>query len=161
MYLFVSFKPNLTDTLKTSTWGQHGAHLGPTGPRWAPCWPPWTLLSGYINKLRVRLGVDWRLFSQISDIPFKGKYSILLSPESNFLGLKAMNSSENLIPSHDEYKKAFDQITLWRIVTTEAMLTKHGSFTYIYLSNKAIICLDYGLLPLGNNPLSKTMLILR
>ena len=20
-------------------WGQHGAHLGPTGPRWAPCWP--------------------------------------------------------------------------------------------------------------------------
>ena len=19
--------------------GQHGAHLGPTGPRWAPCWP--------------------------------------------------------------------------------------------------------------------------
>ena len=22
-----------------SSWGQHGAHLGPTGPRWAPCWP--------------------------------------------------------------------------------------------------------------------------
>ena len=21
------------------SWGQHGAHLGPTGPRWAPCWP--------------------------------------------------------------------------------------------------------------------------
>ena len=20
-------------------WGQHGAHLGPTGPRWTPCWP--------------------------------------------------------------------------------------------------------------------------
>ena len=20
-----------------SSWGQHGAHLGPTGPRWAPC----------------------------------------------------------------------------------------------------------------------------
>ena len=19
-------------------WGQHGAHMGPTGPRWAPCW---------------------------------------------------------------------------------------------------------------------------
>ena len=33
------------------TWG----HLGPTGPRWAPCWPmgpmlaPWTLLSGVGN----------------------------------------------------------------------------------------------------------------
>ena len=21
------------------SWGQHGAHLGPTGPMWAPCWP--------------------------------------------------------------------------------------------------------------------------
>ena len=21
------------------SWGQHGAHVGPTGPRWAPCWP--------------------------------------------------------------------------------------------------------------------------
>ena len=21
------------------SWDQHGAHLGPTGPRWAPCWP--------------------------------------------------------------------------------------------------------------------------
>ena len=20
------------------SWGQHGTHLGPTGPRWAPCW---------------------------------------------------------------------------------------------------------------------------
>ena len=22
-----------------NSWGQHGAHLGPTGPRWDPCWP--------------------------------------------------------------------------------------------------------------------------
>ena len=21
------------------SWGQHGAHLGPVGPRWASCWP--------------------------------------------------------------------------------------------------------------------------
>ena len=21
------------------SWGKHGAHLGPVGPRWAPCWP--------------------------------------------------------------------------------------------------------------------------
>ena len=21
------------------SWSQHGAHLGPVGPRWAPCWP--------------------------------------------------------------------------------------------------------------------------
>ena len=25
--------------LKKGSWGLHGAHLGPTGPRWAPCWP--------------------------------------------------------------------------------------------------------------------------
>ena len=27
------------------SWGQHGAHLGPIGPKWAPCWPhePWYL----------------------------------------------------------------------------------------------------------------------
>ena len=24
---------------KQSSWGQHGTHLGPVGPRWAPCWP--------------------------------------------------------------------------------------------------------------------------
>ena len=28
------------------SWGQHGAHLGPVVPRWAPWWPHWTLLSG-------------------------------------------------------------------------------------------------------------------
>ena len=22
-----------------SSWGQHGTHLGPVGPRWTPCWP--------------------------------------------------------------------------------------------------------------------------
>ena len=24
---------------KQGSWGQHGAHVGPTGPRWSPCWP--------------------------------------------------------------------------------------------------------------------------
>ena len=28
------------------SWGLHGAHLGPTGPTWAPCWPHEFLLSG-------------------------------------------------------------------------------------------------------------------
>ena len=30
------------------SWGQHGAHLGPTWPRWAPC----TLLSGSSGRWR-------------------------------------------------------------------------------------------------------------
>ena len=39
---------------KQGSWGQHVAHLGPVGPRWAPCWPhepcyqcwsiPWPLM---------------------------------------------------------------------------------------------------------------------
>ena len=31
------------------SWGQHGAHLGRTGPRWAPCWHQETLLSGKVS----------------------------------------------------------------------------------------------------------------
>ena len=27
------------DLTEISSWGQHEAHLGPFGPRWAPCWP--------------------------------------------------------------------------------------------------------------------------
>ena len=27
--------------------GKHGAHLGPIGPRWAPCWPHETCYLGY------------------------------------------------------------------------------------------------------------------
>ena len=23
----------------SGSWGHHGAHLGPVGPRWSPCWP--------------------------------------------------------------------------------------------------------------------------
>ena len=29
----------IPDSKEQSLWGQHGAHLGPIGPRWAPCWP--------------------------------------------------------------------------------------------------------------------------
>ena len=29
-----------------SSWGQHGAHLGPVGPRCAPCWPHETCYEG-------------------------------------------------------------------------------------------------------------------
>ena len=29
---------NMGDTWVLCSWGQHGAHLGPIGPRWTPCW---------------------------------------------------------------------------------------------------------------------------
>ena len=30
---------NVNQPRYQGSWGQHGAHLGPRGPRWAPCWP--------------------------------------------------------------------------------------------------------------------------
>ena len=70
---------------KQGSLGQHGAHLGPTGPRWAPCWPNescylWTILfdkkGGFAlnlqsiwlvdNKWYIHISVvgwlNWRLF---------------------------------------------------------------------------------------------------
>ena len=32
-----------------SSWGQHGAHLGPVGPRWAPHWPHEPCYQGIIT----------------------------------------------------------------------------------------------------------------
>ena len=34
LYLLLTYLP-----WWQASWDQHGAHLGPTGPRWAPCWP--------------------------------------------------------------------------------------------------------------------------
>ena len=28
-----------TNHIVLNTWGQYGTHMGPVGPRWAPCWP--------------------------------------------------------------------------------------------------------------------------
>ena len=32
------------------SWGQHGVHLGPTGPRWTPCWPHELCYMGYYGN---------------------------------------------------------------------------------------------------------------
>ena len=34
-----------------SSWGQHGAHLCPVGPRWAPCWPHEPYYQGMMQIL--------------------------------------------------------------------------------------------------------------
>ena len=36
-----------------SSWSQHGAHLGPVGPRLAPCWPHEPCYQGYYRSLPV------------------------------------------------------------------------------------------------------------
>ena len=44
------------------SWGQHGVHLRPTGPRWAPCWPHELCSLGKIFMLALDLndvqGID-------------------------------------------------------------------------------------------------------
>ena len=32
------------------SWGQHEAHLGPTGPRWPPCWPHELCYLGWLDR---------------------------------------------------------------------------------------------------------------
>ena len=41
------------DASTQSSWGQHGAHLGPVGPRWAPCWPHEPCCQGSLILLPV------------------------------------------------------------------------------------------------------------
>ena len=69
----VSFEP-----WYQGSWDQHGAHLGPTGPRWVPCWPHelcylggcrQTLKQGFANILNLKLNdgdftwMSWRFTS--------------------------------------------------------------------------------------------------
>ena len=35
---------------KQSSWGQHGANLGPIGPKWAPCWPHEPCYQGMVMR---------------------------------------------------------------------------------------------------------------
>ena len=41
-----------------SSWGQHGTHLGPVGPRWAPCWPHEACYQGHTVQL-LNCTVTW------------------------------------------------------------------------------------------------------
>ena len=40
-----------------SSWGQHGAHLGLVGPRWAPCWSHESCYQEYISHFGD--GMEW------------------------------------------------------------------------------------------------------
>ena len=45
------------------SWGQHGAHLGPTGPRWIPCGPHELCYLGWQSKgVVAQPGRTWILF---------------------------------------------------------------------------------------------------
>ena len=50
-----------------SLWGQHGAYLGPVGPRWVPCWPHEPSYRGLYNPLQflISLHVIWKKWFNI------------------------------------------------------------------------------------------------
>ena len=47
---FTTFKTP-TPPWQQGSWGQHGDHLGPIGPGWAPCWPHVTCSLGHSAHL--------------------------------------------------------------------------------------------------------------
>ena len=71
---FSTIIANCLTPLIARFWGQHGAHLGPTGPRWAPCWP----------HEPCYLGLDW---------PYIQTYLFLLLQLCTYLLKPAHNGS--------------------------------------------------------------------
>ena len=80
------------------SWGQHGAHLGPIGTRWAPCWPHklcylgmteydkehflgvcispyWTIMIIFQRKFNNLITYSPRFFFSILPIKLTGKTS--------------------------------------------------------------------------------------
>ena len=57
---FWHHSPNISWPRKQSSCGQHGAHLGPVGPRWAPCWPHEPCYQGVriMSDTTSRSGID-------------------------------------------------------------------------------------------------------
>ena len=53
-------------------WGQHGAHLGPVGPSWAPCWPYEPCYQGgFITQQReLSTSRDW-ISLELTDTSFR------------------------------------------------------------------------------------------
>ena len=50
---------------KQSSWGQHGANLGPVGPIWAPCWPQEPCYQGSVKMLLLAGVVEYNFASAV------------------------------------------------------------------------------------------------
>ena len=76
---------------KQSSWGQHGAHLGSVGPRWAPCWPPEPCYLGWNHLTPCMLLKSLRSVKAISAIqtPILWHQHILIS-----MNPKAVSASQ-------------------------------------------------------------------
>ena len=76
---------------KQGSWGQHGAHLGPTGPRWAPCWPHelcylWLMLHPQATK-RGSIQIEWTVWwkngmsNLLGDLSFQRMQTFSFNPD--------------------------------------------------------------------------------
>ena len=103
--------------------GQHGAHLGPVGPRWAPCWPHKLSYQWRIIKRSQLLSIYF-LFNPIS----KGWVQLVhLQP----VGLRPWSANLCWEPCHPYY-----WLTHWSLgsnfqtVISENMIRIHEHFLW-------------------------------
>ena len=84
-FLTISASPNQDDSYrprKQRSWGQHGAHLGPVGPRLAPCWPHEPCYQGIYGK--AVFDVSFQLLPKDSDMALSATIiSVLPGPWFN------------------------------------------------------------------------------
>ena len=80
------------------SWSQHGAHLGPVGPIWAPCWPYKPCCQGEytVHWLPVNFRVQFQLLLQV----YKALHGLAPSYLSSKLSLrpnKGLRSDNQLL----------------------------------------------------------------
>ena len=61
-----------------SSWGQHGAHLGPVGPKWTPCWPHEPCYQGYERDIWCYLWVPGLIYILLLSWQSSMQYDIIL-----------------------------------------------------------------------------------
>ena len=54
---------NIIHPCYQGSWGQHGVHLGTTGPRWAPCWPHEPCCRGWYFRSSTLVNPDLKRHS--------------------------------------------------------------------------------------------------
>ena len=62
--------PDTKTTQKQGSYGQHGAHLGPVVPRWAPCWRHEPCYQGSNDKTWINVLKSEQINTQLKTIPF-------------------------------------------------------------------------------------------
>ena len=75
------------------SWGQHGAHLGPVVPRWAPCWPHEPCYLGSYRPSPVQLHLTISLPTSEMGGTYKHEPHGHLNIQPEEIGIKLMVAS--------------------------------------------------------------------